>query len=316
MPELSIHQPAEIAPSPPRAGQLTREQFDLLKRTLGNIDMSDDEFTLFMVEAARLGLDPVTRQIVPVMFWSGKRQRSEMSIVIAITGMRSLCQRTNQEDGTEGPEFTEDGLNWAKLWLSDDHPPVAARFTVYRKGMAHGYEGVAKWSEFVRKRRDGGPERFWADMPQHMLGKCAEAVARRMAFSDQLQGVYVAEEFGGTTPEQAVEAVKASSTSRLPPAPPVAAEPSAAATVAFLYNTLGKEDRPSIAEMAQARSTQGREGQIAYLIGIHELTHPQCDHVTEEMRAQAPAVIHEAGVDALPGLEADPEDRLSHGNSS
>ncbi|MGH7612305.1 MAG: phage recombination protein Bet, partial [Candidatus Dormibacteria bacterium] len=305
------------------------EQFDLLKRTLGNIEMSDDEFTLFMVEAARLGLDPVTRQIVPVMFWSSKRQRSEMSIIIAITGMRSLCQRTNQEDGTEGPEFTEDGLNWTKLWLADDHPPVAARFTVYRKGMSRGYEGVAKWSEFVRKRRDGGPERFWADMPQHMLGKCAEAVARRMAFADQLQGVYVAEEFGGTTPEQAVDAVRRTPDSkRLPPAAPTSPEAVQGAMVATLWNSLGKQDRPAPQEMEEVRGQQGRAGQVAHLIGLHEKLHRPCSHVTAAMRAVVSVPVEgaggaddgggiadedqDAGGESLPGLDVAQQERLGH----
>ncbi|MGH7639480.1 MAG: phage recombination protein Bet [Candidatus Dormibacteria bacterium] len=326
---------------PMRAGQLTRDQFTLLKRTLGNVEMSDDEFTLFMVEAARLGLDPVTHQIVPVMFYSAKRQRQEMTIIITITGMRSLCQRTGKEDGTDGPEFTEDGLNWTKLWMDDDSQPKAARFTIYRKGMAHPYEGVAKWSEFVKKDRSGRVERFWRDMPQHMLGKCAEAVARRMAFSDELQGVYVAEEFGGTTPEQAVEAVKSRGVGTAPPAAqaalpaprPVEPEPRIAAMVAQLYNSLERASRPPIDYLQAVGKQEGRGAQVRDLIAAHRLAHDQCEHVTDEMREVAVAsvggkapgaaddggeeaendLVEEVGGDALPGLNSG--ERPGHGSS-
>lgn len=268
------------------AAAMTAEQKRILKQTAGGGELSDDEFVMFLAVAARLGLDPLTKQIVATKFNNKRTQRKEMVLIVAITGMRTICQRTGLEDGTEGPEFTGDGLNWSPVWLSSD-PPAAAKFVVYRKGASHPYQGVATFSEFAERYQDGNLKDFWARMPVHMLGKCAEALARRMAFADQLSGVYAPEEFGQVDSTQVIDAT---------PSPAAEATPKAAIegpmtdakAVAALYNSLPKERRPSAESMKQVRDSGGMPAQIRFLISHHEgICEQPCPHLTEEIVALA-----------------------------
>jgi hypothetical protein len=79
------------------------------------------------------------------------------------------------------------------VWTGDE-PPVAARFTVYRKDWPHPVHAVAHFREYVQTTKDGTPTTMWANMPAGQIGKCAEALARRKAFPRRLSGVYIDEE--------------------------------------------------------------------------------------------------------------------------
>jgi hypothetical protein len=61
--------------------------------------------------------------------------------------------------------------------------------TVYRKvdGERCPFVGEASWEEYAPLGIDGN---FWKARPEVMLGKCAEAVALRSAFPEQLSGIY------------------------------------------------------------------------------------------------------------------------------
>ena len=181
-------------PLPPPAAPISDEQKRLLKQTAGGGDLSDDEFTMFLVVAARLGLDPLVKQIFALHFNNKATKRKEMVILVPIAGQRTACQRAGLDDGMEPWEWTEDGMNWTTVWLDEQNPPKAARCTVYRKGSSHGYSATVTWHEFA-KDTSGPGGAFWRDMPSLMLGKCAEALARRMGFSDVLSGVYEPAEF-------------------------------------------------------------------------------------------------------------------------
>jgi hypothetical protein len=77
------------------------------------------------------------------------------------------------------------------VWLSKE-PPAAAKVTVLRNGAP--YSAVALFSEYAQTTKDGNLTQMWRDKGALMIAKCAEALALRKAFPQDLSGIYTAEE--------------------------------------------------------------------------------------------------------------------------
>lgn len=111
----------------------------------------------------------------------------ELKFVISIDGLRLLAERTGKYDGQESPQWCgQDGI-WKDVWLTTE-PPWAVKIAVWRKDCPHPFPAVIHAKEFAKDQR------MWKTMPCHMLAKCAEAIALRRAFPNELGGVYTREE--------------------------------------------------------------------------------------------------------------------------
>lgn len=188
-----------------------------VKETVSNADLA-----VFFHHSARTGLDPFARQIYMIERWTkdGPRQ----TIQTGIDGFRLIARRaTDARNGTFGYLPTEwcgrDGL-WRDVWL-DNTPPAAAKVTVVRDG-AH-FPAVALFTEYAQTNKQGQPTQMWATKGALMLAKCAEALALRKAFPQDLSGLYTGDEMAqadNTRPAQ-MEQVSGPPMSR----PASAAEP-------------------------------------------------------------------------------------------
>ncbi|WP_049619580.1 phage recombination protein Bet [Actinobaculum suis] len=157
------------------------------------------DLAIFFHQVRRTGLDPFARQIymIPRSTWNAQTRQREMKYTIqtGIDGFRVIARRAaSQAGGTysySATEYCGPNGQWRDVWL-DKEPPLAARVTVYRDGQP--FPAVALLSEYAGRTGDGRLTTMWRTKPAIMLGKCAEALALRKAFPQDLSGLYTDDE--------------------------------------------------------------------------------------------------------------------------
>jgi phage recombination protein Bet len=157
--------------------QFTPEQLNLITATVAK-GASRDELQLFLYRCKNLGLDPLKPgQIHFVKYGNGPG-----SIVVGIEGFRAIAHRTGKLAGIKRGALKDEKGNltgaFAEIYRSDWNQPAREEVPL---------------SEYNTGR---GP---WQKMPETMIKKVAEAAALRMAFPNDLGGVYTNEEMDQVT---------------------------------------------------------------------------------------------------------------------
>jgi phage recombination protein Bet len=147
------------------------------------------DLEVFLHQCQRTGLDPFAKQIYMI------KRKGKWTIQTAIDGFRLIARRAvDQTRGTLGYKDTEwcgPDRKWVDVWLGDQ-PPSAARVTVLRDG--EPYPAVALYSEYVQYDGDGKVNSMWKQRAAGQLAKCAEALALRKAYPQDLSGIYTEDE--------------------------------------------------------------------------------------------------------------------------
>jgi len=152
------------------------EQKNLIKNYLCR-GINDEELTLFAAVCKKTGLDPFMKQIYAV------KRKDQMTIQTSIDGYRLIAERTGRySPGRESTfQYNKDGhlisaTSYVKKQTQD--------------GTWHEIGATAFFDEY----KPSYSNQFWDSKKHIMLAKCAEALALRKAFPNELSGLYSEDE--------------------------------------------------------------------------------------------------------------------------
>jgi phage recombination protein Bet len=155
---------------------ITGEMQEVIKSVIFP-ESTDAELQLFIYTCQIKGVHPMSKMIHPI------KRGGKVSFQASIDYLRSESESAGDYLGVKQPEYE----------YKQDGTLESATVTVVREinGKATEFTATAFWDEYL----PSSPNDFmWKKMPKHMLSKCAEALARRLAWPKKFNNLYTPEE--------------------------------------------------------------------------------------------------------------------------
>ncbi len=143
-------------------------------------NFTDSEVSYACAVSKHLQLNPLLNQIHFVK--RNTKDGATITTQVGIDGFRLAALRAGGYAGSDDAIFE-----------GTDKLPTKATVTVYRmvSGVRCAFTASARWAEYAVT---GAAGQMWAKMPFNQLAKCAEALALRKAFPQELAGLRTDEE--------------------------------------------------------------------------------------------------------------------------
>ena len=184
-------------------------------RNMGVEKAQPADLALFFHVSKRTGLDPFARQIYMIERWT--KNGPKQTIQTGIDGFRLIARRAADRAGErisyEDTQWCGPDGQWTDVWVSSE-PPAAARVTVLRDG--ERFPGIALFEEYKQTTKSGDLTQMWRDKSAGQLAKCAEALALRKAFPQDLSGIYTDDEMQQADTPQASTSSRRTATRQAP----------------------------------------------------------------------------------------------------
>lgn len=143
---------------------------------------TDTEVALFLRICELSHLNPFKREAYIVKY--GQNPAS------ILTGYEVYLKRAEKSQKWDGMKvWTEGSLNGHA-----SPPTLIAKIEIYRKDWTHPFCHEVEYSEYVQRKQDGSPNKFWNEKPKTMLKKVVVSQGLRLAFPDEVGGLPYTEE--------------------------------------------------------------------------------------------------------------------------
>lgn len=151
------------------------------------------EFNLFVEYCQRVSLDPLRKQVVPIIFNKSDPDKRQMVVCVTIDGLRVLAKR--QADYR--PDENEPVITYDEAAVNEKSNPlgiVKCTVTLWqmdRGNQWHPVNGTAYWEEYAPLYNGALDKRtLWPTKPRVMIAKVAESIALRKGWPAEFGGVY------------------------------------------------------------------------------------------------------------------------------
>lgn len=165
------------------------QQLEIIRCQFFPLSATSLEIDYCLSVAKTLGLNPIVNEIYFVERKSNVNGMwiSKVEPLAGRNAFRKIALKNKNYGGIKIDTYLKDTPRLVNgQWV--DGKDLVARCEVTRKDLEAPIVVEVEYNEYVQKKRDGTPTKFWDDKPKTMLKKVAESQALKMAFD--ISGIY------------------------------------------------------------------------------------------------------------------------------